>query len=139
MSLMGRYPICAGLPVSRSLQFADLAHRKIALKRTDAEDEEYPVQMVDFMLKGAGQEVIRVALKPVAAHILGPYFDLRGASNLLPNIGKAETAFLLVYLSFARHDLRIDQDNFVCRGFLEAEIDYCQTFRNPDLGSRKAD
>jgi len=43
------------LPFPGSLQLAYLAQHKIALERTDAEDEEDPVQMVDFVLKRAGQ------------------------------------------------------------------------------------
>ena len=46
------------LPFSGSLQLANLAQHKIALERTDAEDEENSVQVVDLMLKGAGQQVI---------------------------------------------------------------------------------
>ena len=53
------------LPVPGSLQLANLAQHKIALERTDAEDEENSVQVVNLMLKGTGQQVIGFAFYPI--------------------------------------------------------------------------
>src|SRR5580704_3733990 len=58
--------LIARLPFPRTLQLADLAQDEIALESADAEDEEYPVEMVDFMLEGASQQVVGVTFKPVA-------------------------------------------------------------------------
>src|SRR6202167_3429614 len=115
------------LPFPGSLQLADLAQHKIALERTDAEDEENPIQVIDFMLKGARQQLVGFPFKPIALHILGAYFDLRGASDFLANIRQAETALLLEYFPFFGDHLGIDQGDLVLGGLLEAEIDHCQT------------
>ncbi len=87
--------LIARLPFPGSLQFADLAQHEIALQRTDAEDEENSVQVVDLMLEGASQQLVGFPFKPIALQILGAYFDLRGARDFLPNVGQAETALLL--------------------------------------------
>ena len=77
------------LPVPGPLQFANLAQHEIALQRTDAEDEENSVQVVDFMLEGPGQQVVRFPFKPVTLEILSADFYFGGARDLLPNVGQA--------------------------------------------------
>jgi hypothetical protein len=54
----------ARLPFSSPLEFADFAQHKIPLQSTDAKDEENSVEVVNLMLKGAGQQVIGLSFKP---------------------------------------------------------------------------
>src|SRR5882757_150190 len=131
--------LIARLPFPGTLQLADFAQDKIALEGADAEDEEYSVKVIDFMLEGASQQVVSVPLKPIAFQILGAYFHLGRARDLLPNVRQAETALFLVDLSFLGNDLRIDQGNLVFGGLLKAEIDHRYAFWNPDLRSSEAD
>src|SRR5450631_1861094 len=90
------------------------------------------------MLEGASQQVVSIPLEPIALQILGANFHLRGAGDLLPDVGQAETTLFLVDLSFFGDDFRIDEGNLVFGGLLEAEIDHRYAFRNPNLGSSEA-
>ena len=90
------------------------------------------------MLEGASQQVVSIPLEPIALQILGANFHLRSARDLLPNVGQAETALLLVDLPLFGDDFRIDEGNLVFGGLLEAEIDHRYAFGDSDLGSSEA-
>src|SRR6202044_3275008 len=99
------------LPFPGPLQFANLAQHEIALQSTDAEDEENSVQVVDLMLEGPGQQVVRFPFKPITLEILGANFYFGSARDFLPDVGQTQTALLFKNLSFLAHHLRIDQGN----------------------------
>src|SRR5579871_4783254 len=83
------------LPRALTLHLANLAQRKVALERAHAEDEEYTVEMVDFMLKGTREQFLSIHFEPLAVRVLRPNTHLGGAGNLLANLRETQTALFL--------------------------------------------
>src|ERR1035437_5103552 len=110
-------PAWRGLPLARALHFADLAQVEVALEGAHAEDEQHAVEVVDFVLKGAREQLFAFHLKPLALLVLGADFYLEGAHHLLANVGEAEAAFFLILFVFAEGDFGIDEHELL-RGIL---------------------
>src|ERR1700733_5762407 len=58
------------LPRAFALQLADFAQIQVALQSAHAEDEQHPVEMIELMLKRAGQQLFPVHLEPLALLVL---------------------------------------------------------------------
>src|ERR1700680_2626249 len=89
MSFM-RNPKRPALPRAFALHFANLAQVQVALQRAHAGNEQYAVEVIDFMLKGAPQQLFSVHLEPLAILILCANRDFEGALDLLTDVRKTE-------------------------------------------------
>src|ERR1035438_4836784 len=54
------------LPRAFALHLANFAQIQIAFESAHAEDEQHPIEMIDFMLKRARQQLFPVHLEPLA-------------------------------------------------------------------------
>ena len=63
-------------PLPRLCQLADFPLDEIPFQRADVLDVKLPVQVIDFMLQGARQQIFTRHFKPLAFDILGAH---RGA------------------------------------------------------------
>ena len=60
------------LPLSRFHQLADLALHEVSLERADVADVEFAIQMIGFVQKSAGQQIVAGLFEPLPIHILRP-------------------------------------------------------------------
>src|ERR1700744_5204003 len=121
------------LPFAGALQFADATQDQVTLERTDAEDKQNAVQMVDFVLEGARQQLRSLALGPLAVFILRLHDHARCPPHLVANVGQTEAALFFNLFSLVQRDLRIDQDDLVFRLLLVAHVDDGEPLGNTGL------
>src|SRR5271155_506210 len=88
------------LPFSRFDQFANFALDQVALERADVADVELAVEMIGFVLEGAGEQVVADLLEDLPGHILGADGCHLRACHVLAEIGDAKTAFTLGVAAF---------------------------------------
>ena len=93
--------------------------------------------MIDLVLKGAREQIVRLALDPFSFDILSANLYFRRARDLLADVGKTEAAFFFVLLAFAKDDFRIDEYDLLLGVLFEAQVDYRDAFRYADLRRRK--
>src|SRR5271170_4815753 len=111
------------LPFSRFDQLANFALDQVALERADVADVELAVEVIGFVLEGAGQQVVADPLEDLTGQILGADGNHLRARHVFPEIGDAETAFTLGVAAFFVNDFGIDEDQFGVRILFESDID----------------
>ena len=82
----------------------------LALQPRQMIDEEHAVQMVDFMLHGAGEEFFAADVEEFAFDVLRADDGFVGAFDLFAEAGDGQAAFLADLRAFELDDLRVDQD-----------------------------
>src|SRR5580658_1023312 len=121
------------LPFSRFDQLANFALDQVALERADVADVELAVEVVGFVLEGAGQQVVANLLEDLPRQILGSDRDHLGARHILTEIGDAETAFTLGVAAFLVNDFGINENQFRVRVLLESDVNDGDAARDADL------
>src|SRR5271155_5692917 len=96
------------LPFSCLHHLSDLALHQVAFERADAADVELAVQMIGFVLEGAGEKFLADCFKNFSMHILGADSDFESALHVLPKIGNAQAALALRVVALSVNDLGID-------------------------------
>ncbi len=129
----------SSVPLSGFLKLLDFAADDVPFQRAEVIDEENAVQVIDFVLEGAGQKLLTGKLDALAVLILR-FHDLPcGAGNGLAETGDAEATFFAGLLSFAEDDFRIDDDDLVGLVFAQADVDDRDLLAEPDLRSGQPD
>src|SRR5258707_12163392 len=111
------------------------------LRAVQAIQEENPVQVINLMLQGPGEDPFRADAQEPAAHIL-PFDDnFRGTPDVDAVVAwNAQAAIHSNLLAFAADYLRIghgDSITFVC--LFVGNVDYKQAYTQPDLGRGQSD
>lgn len=100
-------------------------------------NEQYPVEVVEFVLEDPGFEVVGFEFDGVAVKVHTTQENLTGPHNRPMQTGNAQTAFLELPLSGALHDLRIDEhpSPLVTVEHKDAAADADLWSRQPETGS----
>ena len=119
----GELPL-AGLP-----QFADPAFDQVSLEHAEMLKEENPVEMVDLVAKGAGEQSFAAHFIHFALYILRAHGHIRRAQHIPSESGQREAAFFfaLVSLGVNNFGIRKDQPGFGI--FSDAHVNHGQAFR----------
>src|SRR5438128_12700648 len=133
------YSTIQSLPLSCLNQFANLALHQIALKNAEMTDVELAVQVIGFVEKSAGEQVVADFLKPISVRVLSAHRSLAGTRDRFAKFGDAEAPLILCVLSFSVNDLGIHQDQLRLGILFESYIDDCQPLGNTDLRRCQAD
>src|SRR5262249_55660621 len=96
-------------------------------------NEEFSVQVVGFMEKGAGQKLFSGVLEPLAFDVLCADGRLKGALHVSAEVRKAQAALIVDLRTFLMNDLRVDQHDLAVRIFLERNIYNSDAARDADL------
>jgi hypothetical protein len=99
------------LPFSRFNHLADFALDQVALEGADVADIELAVEMIGFVLKGAGQQILASLFEKLPVQVLGSDGDYFGAIHILAEVGNAEASFALRVAAFLVNDLGIHEDD----------------------------
>ena len=75
------------------------------------------MQMVDFVLQGAGEQLIAIYLEGVAFHILRLHGDVGSPADIFAEAGDGQTTLFPDLLPLPLDDLWIDEDQFRRRVF----------------------
>jgi len=102
-------------------------------------DVELAVQMIGLVEEGAGEEFLSGFLEDFSVNILGANSDFVGASDVLAEVGDAETSFTLRMLAFGVNDFGVDEDEFGLGVFFEGDVDNGDAASNADLRGSEAD
>src|SRR5580700_7591854 len=129
----------ASFPLAGLLQLANLPQDQVTLQRTQTPRKKDAVEVIDFVLEGAGEELCALHLEPVAIEVLRFDGDFGRTRDLVANVRQAEAAFFSVLLAFSMNDFRIDENDFIFRSLLVAEVDDGDAPRDADLGRGQAD
>src|SRR5229473_1487297 len=103
------YSIQIFLPFSGFDQLADLALDQVAFQGADVADVQLAVQVIGFVLKGTGEQVVGGLLKQLSRCILSTNGSHLGAAHIFAEVWDAETTFALRVAAFLVDDFRIDQ------------------------------
>ena len=85
--------------------------------------EEKPVQVVNFVLQGAGKQFFAFHFKRLASLVLSANPDFISARDVLAKTRDAETAFFADLGAFALDNFRIDDDYLFAFVFTGTDID----------------
>src|ERR1700733_4757319 len=127
------------LPLSGFYQLANFAFDQVALQGADVTDVELAIEMVGFMLEGAGQEFFAGFFEDVSFGILGADGDGLGARDVFAEVGDAEAAFALGMFAGGVNDFRVDEDQLGIGIFFEGDVDDGDAPGDTDLRSGQAD
>src|SRR5271166_3872951 len=97
----------ARLPVAGFFQLANLALDQIAFQQAQVSDEEGPLEMVDLMAEGAGEQSFAAHFEFSSGRVLRTNGDVRGASDVSSEAGNREAAFLFALLAFRVDDFGV--------------------------------
>lgn len=101
--------------------------------------KENAVQVVDFVLEGAGEEFFAGDFKGVAFDILGLDGDVGGAADIFAEAGDGQAALFADLLALLLGNLGVDQDEAGGGVFAGRGIDDGELPADVDLGGGKAD
>src|SRR5580658_5769009 len=121
------------LPFSRFDQLANFALDQVALERADVADVELAVEVIGFMLEGAGQQIVADFLEDLSSQILGADGNHLGARHVFTEIRDTETAFALGVAALLVNDFGIDEDEFGVRILFEGDVNDGDAARDTDL------
>src|SRR5438046_1618397 len=131
------YSPIQSFPLSALNQFANLELHQMALKNAEMTDVELAVQVIGFVEKSAGKQVVADFLKPISVRVLSAHRSLAGTRDRFAKSGNAEAAFILFVLSFSVNDLGIHQHQLRLRILFESYIDDGKSLGNTDLRRRQ--
>ena len=90
------------LPLAVLDELLDPADDEVFLEAAETVDKEDAVEVVDLVLKGAGEEFFAFDFEPFAFNVLCADFHLCGTLDLFADLGQREAALFFVLLAFAR-------------------------------------
>lgn len=102
-------------------------------------DVKFAVEVVCFVLKGAGQKFFASFFEDISFSVLGADGDGFRARHVFAKVGDAEAAFALGMFTGGVDDFRVDEDKLGVGIFFEGDVDDGDAPGDSDLRSGQAD
>ena len=112
---------------------------ELALERAKMVDEELAVEVVDFVLKGAGVKTLARSFERLTIQANGLDFDPSVALDIAVQVGKAQTTLLADLLALVARELGVDQGHGLAVRLMDGHIDDADPLEDANLRGGKPD